>query len=86
DVVFALNDRPIAVWPMEAMVRTSSNSSALDKWMKDLHQKHDVKKHAPKKPLPVVPPPVPPAAKPGAATKPPATKPASPPADPKRSL
>jgi S1-C subfamily serine protease len=86
DVVFALNDRPIAVWPMEAMVRTSSNSSALDKWMKDLHQKHDVKKHAPKKPLPVVPPPAPPAAKPGAATKPPATKPAAPPADLKRGL
>lgn len=52
DVVFALNDRPIAMWPMEAMVRTSTNSSALDKWLKDLHQKRDVKKHAPKKPLP----------------------------------
>ncbi len=55
DVVFALNDRPIAMWPMEAMVRTSSNSSALDKWMKDLHQKRDVKKHAPKRPLPAAP-------------------------------
>ena len=41
---------------MEAMVRTSTNSSALDKWMKDLHQKRDVKKHAPKKPLPAAPP------------------------------
>ncbi len=65
DVVFALNDRPIAMWPMEAMVRTSTTSSALDKWVKNLHQKHDVKKHAPKKPLPAVPAPVPaPAAKP----------------------
>jgi hypothetical protein len=52
DVVFALNDRPIAMWPMEAMVRTSTSSSALDNWVKNLHQKHYVKKHAPKKPLP----------------------------------
>jgi S1-C subfamily serine protease len=66
DVVFALNDRPIAVWPMEAMVRTASQSSALDKWMKDLHKKHDVKKHAPKPPKGTVAPPVPPV-KPGAA-------------------
>jgi len=52
---------------MEAMVRTSTTNSALDKWVKNLHQKHDVKKHAPKKPLPTAPAPVPapaPAAKP----------------------
>jgi hypothetical protein len=55
DVAFALNDRPIAMWPMEAMVRTASHSSALDKWLKELHQKRDVKKHAPKKPLPTAP-------------------------------
>ena len=37
---------------------------SFDKWLKDLHGKHDVKKHAPKKPLPVVPQaPTPPAAK-----------------------
>lgn len=63
DVVFALNDRPIAVWPMEAMVRTPNGGSALDKWMKDLHKKHDVKKHAPKKPKTAAPsPPAPKAA------------------------
>lgn len=50
DVVFALNDRPIAVWPMEAMVRTANNGSALDKWMKELHKKHDVKKRPRTKP------------------------------------
>ena len=57
DVVFALNDRPIAMWPMEAMVRTANNGSALDKWMKELHKKRDVKKHVPKKPPPAPPPP-----------------------------
>lgn len=48
DVVFALNERPIAMWPMEAMVRTPTNSSALDKWIKELHNRPTVKKHGPK--------------------------------------
>ncbi|MBX3202950.1 MAG: trypsin-like peptidase domain-containing protein [Labilithrix sp.] len=48
DVVFAMNDRPIAVWPMEAMVRTSPGAgSALDKWMQDLKKQHTLKKHKP---------------------------------------
>lgn len=58
DVVFALNDRPIAMWPMEAMVRTADNGSALDRWMKELHRKHDVKKQDPKR-RPVPPKPAP---------------------------
>ncbi|MBX3189808.1 MAG: trypsin-like peptidase domain-containing protein [Labilithrix sp.] len=87
DVVFAINDRPIAMWPMEAMVRTNTGPSALDKWMKDLKAQHALKKHgrpkaapAPKSapPPPPAPPPAAPA-KPGAAPKPaPAPKPASP--------
>ncbi|MBX3204929.1 MAG: trypsin-like peptidase domain-containing protein [Labilithrix sp.] len=48
DVVFAMNDRPIAVWPMEAMVRTSAGAgSALDRWMQELKKQHAVKKHKP---------------------------------------
>jgi S1-C subfamily serine protease len=63
DVVFALNDRPIAVWPMEAMVRTANNGSALDKWMKELHKQHPKKKPRPK----ATPAPAPPPAKPAPA-------------------
>lgn len=51
DVVFTINDRPVSIWPMEAMVRTKGpNSSALEKWMGDLRKQHNLKKHAPKKP------------------------------------
>ena len=46
DVVFALNDHPIAMWPMEAMVRThGGGASALEKWMQDLRKQHAMKKH-----------------------------------------
>jgi len=48
DVVFAMNDRPIAVWPMEAMVKTNKGGSALEKWLRDLKKQHNLKKH-PKK-------------------------------------
>ncbi|MBS2012020.1 MAG: trypsin-like peptidase domain-containing protein [Deltaproteobacteria bacterium] len=83
DVVFAINDRPIALWPMEAMVRTNQGASALDKWVKDLKSQHSLKKHA--KPSPggsggaTPPPPSPPGAgggaKPGATPAKPAPKP-----------
>ncbi len=53
DVVFAMNDRPIAVWPMEAMVRTpSTGSSALEKWMQELRKQHSLKKHGKAAPAP----------------------------------
>lgn len=45
DVVFAMNDRPIAVWPMEAMVKTNTGGSALEKWMGELKKQRSLKKH-----------------------------------------
>ncbi|HVH40862.1 MAG TPA: serine protease [Labilithrix sp.] len=75
DVVFAMNDRPIAMWPMEAMVRTpSGGGSAFEKWMQDLRRQHSMKKHA--KPA------VAPAPKPKAADKPGAEKAVPTPAKP----
>jgi len=47
DVVFAMNDRPVAAWPMEAMVRTNNGASALDKWMTDLKSQHKLRRHKP---------------------------------------
>lgn len=54
DVVFAMNDRPIAVWPMEAMVRTNRGASALERWMKELRKQRSLKRRAkpPVKPAP----------------------------------
>jgi hypothetical protein len=66
DVVFALNDRPIAVWPMEAIVRTANNGQALDRWMKELHKQRSVKRKPKPAVAPVPPPPSPPAAQPPA--------------------
>lgn len=66
DVVFAMNDRPIAAWPMEAMVKTNTGGSALDKWMKDLKAQHKLKKKkgaAPPKPAAPTPSPAPAAPK-----------------------
>lgn len=45
DVVFAINERPIAVWPMEAMVKTNTAGSALEKWMGELKKQRALKKH-----------------------------------------
>lgn len=77
DVVFAINDRPIAVWPMEAMVRTpGGNGSALERWIKELRQQHNLKKH-PRPPKATPAPPKPPEKPetPEPAKKPPAKKP-----------
>jgi S1-C subfamily serine protease len=72
DIVFAINDRPIAVWPMEAMVRNETGASALDKWLKDLRKTHSTHHHDPKpKPAPPSPP-----------AKPTPTPPAKPPVKP----
>lgn len=35
DIVFTINDRPVAVWPMEALVHPYGHGSAIDAW---LHQ------------------------------------------------
>jgi hypothetical protein len=78
DVVFAVNDRPFAVWPMEAMVRTSQGgASAMEKWMAELRKQHQLKKHTKPKAKPATPPAPPPPgpttpAKPREPTKPPA--------------
>jgi len=46
DVVFTVNDRPVSVWPMEAMVRPRAGaSSAVEKWLNDLKKQHNLKKH-----------------------------------------
>lgn len=65
DVVFAVNDRPFAVWPMEAMVRTNTGGpSAMEKWMAELRKQHTLKRHPKPKPKPAPPPPKEPPAKP----------------------
>ncbi len=65
DVVFTLNDRPIAVWPMEAMVRPRGRDSALEKWLAELKKQHTLEKHAKPAPAPT------PAPKPADKTAPP---------------
>lgn len=78
DVVFAVNDRPFAVWPMEAMVRTSTGGpSAMDRWLAELRKQHTLKKHTKPKTKPT-PPPAP--EKPAAPAKPAAKPAAKPPA------
>lgn len=74
DIVFALNDRPVAFWPMEAVIRDDpAPGGSLDRWLKQVKRP---KSHKPKTPPPPPPPPGKPgAAKPGAApVKPPAPK------------
>lgn len=85
DVVFAMNERPIATWPMEALVRLQ-NPSSFDKWLKDMQKGNQLKKRKGGKPLgdgPKDPPkdpkaPASPAAKPGASPAKPAPAPAKP--------
>lgn len=37
DIVFAINDRPVAMWPMEAAIRTdTAPGSDLERWMKEI--------------------------------------------------
>ncbi|MEZ4258071.1 MAG: serine protease [Polyangiaceae bacterium] len=50
DVVFAMNDRPIAAWPMEAMVRTGKAGSALDRWMTELKKRNQMRRKKPTAP------------------------------------
>jgi len=49
DVVFAMNERPIATWPMEALVRLQ-NPSSFDKWLKDMQKGNQLKKRKGGKP------------------------------------
>lgn len=45
DIVFAINDRPVAVWPMEAIVRVDGKNSALERWLDEVKKQGGVKKH-----------------------------------------
>jgi hypothetical protein len=54
DIVFAINDRPVAWWPMEAIIEQShAPGSDVQRWMKEMHRA------AIKRRLTVVPPPPP---------------------------
>lgn len=65
DVVFTINERPIAMWPMEATRRVST--TALNVWIDQLNAGTALKKRAPK---PIVPKPPPPPEKPEPKKKP----------------
>ena len=46
DIVFAINDQPVAWWPMEAVIQHEQEpGSDVERWMKDLHRA-TVKRHA----------------------------------------
>jgi S1-C subfamily serine protease len=82
DIVFAINDRPVATWPMEAILRTDGGQGALEKWLDDA-KKRGQRPHShggdgiktPQLTPPVVPAPTPPVAptpkEPPVAPKPP---------------
>jgi hypothetical protein len=54
DIVFAINDRPVAWWPMEASIEQQhAPGSDVQRWMKEMHRA------AIKRRLTVVPPPPP---------------------------
>ena len=79
DVVFAINDRPVAIWPMEAAIRTEhAPGSDVERWLKEMtRRKAVVQKKKPEPP----PPPIDPKAKPtDPKAKPPTNKPAPKPA------
>jgi hypothetical protein len=67
DIVFAINDRPVAVWPMEAIVR-DDGSAAIESWVDQMKKQGTFQKkkepglQAPQPPVPSPPPP-PPASK-----------------------
>ena len=71
DIVFAINDRPVAWWPMEASVtRDQAPGSDVERWMKELHRVEIRKAH------PATPRPAPAPAPPAPASKPKAPAPA----------
>jgi hypothetical protein len=45
DIVFAINDRPVATWPMEAVVRVDGQNSALERWLDEVKKGGGVRKH-----------------------------------------
>jgi hypothetical protein len=76
DIVFAINDKPVAWWPMEAAIRRDhAPGSAVDRWMRELKRHNAKKQHKPGTPTPPTPkPPTPPATPPKPPTTPPTPK------------
>jgi S1-C subfamily serine protease len=61
DIVFAINDRPVAWWPMEAIIEQQhAPGSDVQRWMKEMHRAA-VRRHPAAPPPPPAPPPKPPA-------------------------
>lgn len=57
DIVFAINNRPVAWWPMEAAVRKDhAPGSDIQRWMQELHRLSAKKKRADAAPPPATPP------------------------------
>ena len=83
DIVFAMNDRPVAWWPMEAAIRKDhSPGGEMERWLRELkrHQAKAPRVKKPATPPPPPPPPPPPTTKPPAV--PPKPAPTKPPAKP----
>ncbi|HEX3345491.1 MAG TPA: serine protease, partial [Polyangiaceae bacterium] len=57
DIVFAINDRPVAWWPMEAVIQQQhAPGSDLQRWMKEMHRAA-IRRRTTTAPLPPPPPP-----------------------------
>jgi hypothetical protein len=53
DIVFAINDRPVAWWPMEAAIRKDhAPGSDIDRWMKEMKRVQVRRKRAETAPKP----------------------------------
>ncbi len=83
DIVFAINDRPVAWWPMEAAIRKDhAPGSDMERWMKEMKRVVVKRQKAAAGPTPP-PTPAPPGPKGTATPKPPTTTPKPPTTTPK---
>jgi hypothetical protein len=73
DIVFAINDRPVAWWPMEAIIQAQhAPGSDLSRWMKEMHRAVVKRRRQLETPAPA--PTAPPSRTAPSAPKPPAAK------------
>ena len=50
DIVFTINDRPVALWPMEAALRTEeAPGSDMERWLKDIKRRAETTVRTPRK-------------------------------------
>ncbi len=64
DIVFAINDRPVAWWPMEAIIQQQhAPGSDVQRWMKEMHRAAIKRRQTVAPPPPPSPPPAAPAPK-----------------------